>query len=185
MGCRIDMGAAFTCPPEQSGIGDYLYLINFEDWAEAQVVTYDTGVTEEITAFTLKVGGQGYKYEAPKGSMHIIPSSPFRGATAKDGTDHTLDIRAQDVSQLSRENIVKMMYQKVVGIVPLQNGKYMIYGQKNGLRISDYQENPGDADIGGTIQFVLKTPDNDPPSVAPPHIISSTYDITELDTPAI
>lgn len=184
MSCKIDRGSAFDCETQtQAGIKDYVYLVNFDDFSENQVLTED-GTSHEITALTLASGTQGYKFEAPQGSLHIIPSSPFRAATGRNGFDHTLDIRAQDVSQLSRENIEKLLYNKVVAFVPLSNGKYLLYGRNVGMRISDYQENPGDADIGGTIQFVLKTPDNDPPEMGAPHVVASTYDITELDTPA-
>lgn len=184
MSCKIDRGSAFDCDSiTQAGIKNYVYLINFEDFSENQVLTED-GTTHEITALTLASGTQGYKFEAPQGSLHIIPSAPYRAATGKSGKDHTLDIRATDVSQLSRENIDNLHYQKVVAIVPLASGKFLLYGRNVGMRISDWQEMPGDADVGGTIQFVLKTPDNDPPEKASPHVIASTYDITELDTPA-
>jgi len=48
------------------------------------------------------------------------------------------------------------------------------------MRISDFQMSPGDADTGGSFQIVLKTPENDPPEIDPPHFIESTFDITTL-----
>lgn len=185
MSCLIDQGSAFDCESiTQGGIGNYVYLINKTNFDNYQTLTIDTGLTEEITALVLEAGSQGYKFVAPKGNMHVTPSSPFRSATARDGFDHTMYIVAHDVSQVSRENIAKLLYNKVVAIVPLLSGKFLLYGRYVGMRISDYQENPGDADLGGTIQFTLKTPDSDPPEIATPHIIASTFDITSLDSPA-
>ena len=185
MACKIDRGSAFNCAAiEQGGIKDYFYLINKEDFDNNQSLTFD-GTSNEITALILASGTQGYKFESSKGSAQIIPSSPFRGVTAIDGFDHQIDARVLDVSQLSIDNLKKMRFQKVVAIVPLANGKFKLYGRNVGMRISDYQENPGDADTGGTIQVILKTPDNDPPEIDPPHLIASAFDITSLDTPAV
>lgn len=184
MACKIDRAAAFDCTAlTQPGIKDYFYLINFEDFDDNQVLTVDE-TSNEITALTLAVGTQGYKVQSSKGSAQIIPSSPLRAVSAVDGFDHQIDARILDVSQLSVENIEKMRFQKVVAIVPLQSGKFLLYGRNVGMRISDFQYNPGDADIGGTMQVVLKTPDNDPPEIHAPILISSDYDITELDSVA-
>lgn len=183
--CKISRNNAFDCEAiNQGGILDYAYLVNFDDWTGAQTKTFDTGATEELTALVLAVGSQGYKIDAPKGSMHIVPSSPYRAVTALDGYDHTLDLRLFDVSQLARIEVEKMTRNKVIGIVPLANGKFEVYGSKVGLRCSDFQYNPGDSDTGGTMQIVLKTPDNDPPEISLPILIADSFDITSLDTPA-
>lgn len=176
---KIDRGSAFDgAAIVQAGIKDYILLINKEDLDNGAIT--EDAVSHEIETITLDGGTYAYKFESSKGSVQIIPSSPLRAVTAIDGFDHTVDVRAIDVTQLSRENIAKMRFQKVVALVPLTNGKAMMYGRNVGLRISDFQENPGDADTGGTIQFILKTPDNDPPEIDPPHIIESTFDITTL-----
>jgi hypothetical protein len=178
---KIDRGIAFDgAAIVQAGIGNYILLINKEDLDNGAIT--EDAVSKEIETITLASGTLAYKFESSKGSVQIIPSSPFRAVSAIDGFDHTIDVRAIDISQLSRENIVKMRFQKVVAIVPLTSGKAMMYGRNVGMRISDYQENPGDADTGGTIQFVLKTPENDPPEIAAPHLIESTFDIDTLLT---
>src|SRR3972149_3255888 len=113
MNCKIDRGSAFDCANIiQSGIGDYALLINKDDLDNGAIT--EDAVSHEIDTITLDVGTYAYNFESSKGSVQIIPSSPFRGVTAIDGFDHTLDIRALDVSQLSRENIAKMRFQKVV-----------------------------------------------------------------------
>ena len=180
MNCKIDRGSAFSCASiTQGGIGDFILLINKDDLDNGAIT--EDAVSHEIEIITLDAGTYAYRFESSKGSAQIIPSSPLRAVTAIDGFDHTIDIRALDVSQLSRENIAKMRFQKVVAIVPLASGKSLMYGRNVGLRISDFQENPGDGDTGGTIQFILKTPDNDPPEIAAPQLIESTFDITSLE----
>lgn len=182
--CKIDRGSTFDCDAVvQAGIKDYLYLINKEDFDNAQTLTED-GTSHEIIVLLLASGTQGYKFEAPKGSVQITPSTPFRAATANDGNDHQIIVHAHDVSQLSRENIIQLKYNKVVAIIPLADGRFELYGRNVGMRISDLVMNPGDADLGGVIMFTLKTPDNDPPEIELPHLIADSYDITELDSPA-
>lgn len=181
---KIDRGVAFDGDAiVQGGIGNYIYLINKEDFDKYQVLTEDA-TSKEITALVLASGAQGYKFESSKGSIQIIPSSPLRAVTAIDGFDHTADMRILDASQLSMNNAKKLRFQKVVAIIPLASGKFMLLGRNVGLRMSDWQMMPGDADTGGTFQVIIKTPDNDPPEIDPPHIVADTFDITTLDTPA-
>ena len=181
---KIDRGSAFDGSAiVQGGIKGYCYLINKDDWDDAQTLTYDA-TSNEIDALVLKAGTQGYKFESPKGSVQIIPSAPYRGVSAIDGFDHTIDLRVLDSTQLGLDNAKKLRFQKVVAIVPLIDGRWQVYGMNVGLRMSDFQINPGDADTGGSFQVVLKTPDNDPPEINPPHYIESDFDITSLDSPA-
>ena len=176
---KIDRGVAFDGDAIiQGGIGNYVLLINKEDFDNG-AVTVD-GVSKEIETITLDPGTYAYKFEAPKGSTQIIPSAPFRAVSAIDGFDHTVDIRILDPSQLSMDNAKKLRFQKVVAIIPLTSGKSMLLGRNVGMRMSDFQMMPGDADTGGTFQVVVKTPENDPPEIDPPHIIASTFDILSL-----
>jgi hypothetical protein len=179
MACKIDRGSAFTCATiVQGGIGDYVLLINKED-LDNGAMTFDA-VSNEIETITLDAGTYAYKFESSKGSTQIIPSSPFRAVTAIDGFDHTVDLRILDATQLSMDNAKKLRFQKVVAIVPLASGQAMMYGRRVGMRLSDFQMMPGDADTGGTFQVVVKTPENDPPEIDPPHLIESTFDILNL-----
>jgi len=181
---KIDQGFAFDGDAiVQGGIKNYFYLINKEDFDDNQTLTFD-GTSNEITALVLASGTQGYKFESSKGSAQIIPSAPFRGVSAIDGFDHTVDARMVESTQLGLDNIKKLRFQKVVAIVPLIDGRFMLFGRRVGLRMSDFQMMPGDADTGGSYQVVVRTPENDPPEIDPPHYIASTFDITSLDTPA-
>lgn len=177
---KIDRGSAFDGDAiPQGGIGDYVILINKED-LDNGALTFD-GVSNDIETITLDAGTYGYKFESSKGSVQIIPSSPLRQVTAIDGFDHTIDLRILDATQLSLDNAKKLRFQKVVALVPIaDNGGAIMYGRRVGLRMSDFQMNPGDADTGGTFQAVLKIPDNDPPEIDPPHRIENTFDITSL-----
>lgn len=176
---KIDRGSLFDgAAIVQGGIGNYAILINHDDLANGAIT--EDAVSHEIETITLDSGTYGYKFESSKGSVQIIPSSPFRGVTAIDGFDHTIDLRILDVSQLSVENAARMRFQKVAVLIPLASGKALLYGRNVGMRMSDFQMNPGDADTGGTLQIVLKTPDNDPPEIAAPQVVESTFDILSL-----
>lgn len=176
---KIDRGVAFDgAAIPQGGIGNFAILINHDDLKNG-VITEDA-VSKEIETITLDAGTLGYKFESSKGSAQIIPSAALRAVAAIDGFDHSLDIRIIDATQLSKNNIAKMRFNKVAAIIPTSDGKALLFGRNVGLRISDYQEKPGDADTGGTIQVVLKTPENDPPEINAPHVIESTFDIESL-----
>jgi hypothetical protein len=182
---KIDRGSAFDGEGIiQGGIKNYFYLINKDDFDNNQVLSFD-GTSNEITALTLASGAQGYKFESSKGSAQIIPTSPLRAVSAIDGFDHQIDARIVESTQLALDNIKKVRFQKVVAIIPLADGRFMLFGRNVGMRISDFQMLPGDADTGGSFQVVLKTPDNDPPEIDPPHYISADFDITTLDSVAI
>jgi hypothetical protein len=176
---KIDRGVAFDgAAIPQGGIGNYMLLINKED-LDNGVITTDA-VSHEIETITLDSGTYAYKIESSKGSAQIIPSSVLRAVSAIDGFDHSVDTIFLDVTQLSRENIARMRFQKVVAIVPLTNGKSIMYGRNVGMRISSFEEKPGDADTGGIIKAMLMTPANDPPEIDPPILIESTFDILTL-----
>lgn len=185
MACKINLGALFDCSSlEQPGIKDYFYLVNKDDFDANQVLTID-GTSNELTALTLAAGTQGYKFTVSKGATNIIPTVALRATTAQDGFDHNLDVRIFDISQLSVENIEKLRFNKVVAFVPLANGKHLLFGRNVGLRISEFEYNPADADTSGTLRVVLKTPDEDPPEIHAPLLVADTYDITELDSAAV
>jgi len=176
---KIDRGVAFDgAAIVQGGIGNYILLINKED-LDNGVITEDA-ISKEIETITLDAGTLAYKLESSKGSAQIIPSSPFRAVSAIDGFDHSIDMRIVDMSQLAIDNAKRLRFQKVVAIVPLTSGKAMMYGRRVGMRMSDFKMMPGDADTGGTFQVVVKTPENDPPEIDPPHLIESTFDILSL-----
>ena len=185
MSCLIDKDLLFDCDnPQQGGIVARLILINKEDWDNA-VVTVDTGVTEEITDITLAAGGiEGFEFQVPK-SSNLLPTSPLRAIDGVDGFDHTLDTRVSTIEELDRINISRMRFNKVVGIITFLEGRSQVFGQNVGLRLSDYQENASDPATGGTIQFIAKTPDNDPPEVAAPQLIAASFDVTTLLVPTV
>jgi hypothetical protein len=178
---KIDRGVAFDGNAiNQGGIGNYAILINHEDLTNG-VITADA-VSKEIETVTLANGTLGYKFESTKGSVQIVPTSKMRKATAIDGFDHSCEIVVLDSTQLSVDNAKKLRFQKVAILIPLVNGKSMLYGRRVGMRMSDFEMKPGDADTGGSFKIILNTPENDPSEIDPPHLIASSFDITTLLT---
>jgi len=192
MSCKLDAGVTFDCDAlQQGGIQKYLYILNYSEWKTA-TLTVDTGATEEITAITLtETGAAAFKITTPK-SMNIIATSVLRAIDGVDGFDDQVDVRINSIEQLVRTNLSRIRFNKVVIIVPLLDGRSLIYGGKAdstpeavgvGMRLSDWQDNQGDAGVGGTLQFIAKTPDNDPPEVYAAQVIASTVDLEALLTP--
>jgi len=194
MSCKLDAGVTFDCDAlQQGGIQNYFYILNYSEWKTA-TVTKDTGVTEEITAITLtETGAAAYKIQCPK-SSNIIGTSVLRVIDGVDGFDDQVDARVNNIDALVRQNLVRMRFNKVVIIIPLLEGRAIIYGGKVdatpspvgvGMRLSDWQDNQGDAGLGGTLQFIAKTPDVDPPEVFEAQVIASTVDLEALLTPVV
>ncbi len=190
MSCKIDKSITFDCSaPQQGGILNHFYVLNYDEWKDAAVTVDAT--TNEITAITLtNSGDQGFKFTVPK-SSNIIPTSPIRTTDGVDGFDHTVQAMVNTIEQLDRENIERLRFNKIVIIVPLLDGRAQIFGgsvdstpspRGIGLRLSAYDEAPSDSGLGGMIQFTAKTPDNDPPEIAAPHLIASSVDLDELLT---
>ena len=191
MSCKIDKGVAFDCDaPQQGGIVEFLYIMNYSEFKTA-TVSVDAG-TEEIDSIALtESGAAAYKIEVPK-SSNIIPTSVLRAIDGADGFDDQVDVRINSIEQLDRNNLARMRFNKVVIICKYVEGRAQIYGGRAdstpsaagvGMRLSDWQDNQGDASVGGTLQFVAKTPDNDPPEVLPSQVISSSFDLDTLLTP--
>jgi len=194
MSCKLNAGVTFDCDAlQQGGIQNYFYILNYSEWKTA-TVTKDTGVTEEITAITLtETGAAAYKIQCPK-SSNIIGTSVLRVIDGVDGFDDQVDARVNNIDALVRQNLVRMRFNKVVIIIPLLEGRAIIYGGKVdatpspvgvGMRLSDWQDNQGDAGLGGTLQFIAKTPDVDPPEVFEAQVIASTVDLEALLTPVV
>lgn len=182
--CVIDVGAAFDCSAVPiGGVTDNIILINYVDWIAGTVVV-DVGVTEEITSIALDTGAQGYEFSVAQ-SGSLIPSDVLRVvAGGMSGFDHQLDATISDTSQLQRENIAKMRFGRIVGIVTTLDGKSAVYGQNVGMLLSDFQDLQGDATKGGTLQFILKTTDTQSPETMPAQIIASAFDLSVLLSPA-
>ncbi len=191
MACKLDQSVAFNCDfPQQGGIEAFVYVMNYSEWKTA-TVTVD-GVTNEITNITLtEVGAQAFKVIVPK-SNNIIATSVLRAIDGVDGFDDQIDLRINNIEQLVRESFARARFNKVVIIVKLLEGRMQLFGGRVnatpeavgvGMRISDWQDNQGDAGVGGTLQIVMKTPDVDPPEVQVAQLIASTFDPETLLTP--
>jgi hypothetical protein len=191
MSCELEESVVFDCDNlQQGGIANAIYGINYTHWKTA-TVTLD-GTSKEITNITLtEVGAKAIKIQVPK-SSNIIATSVLRAIDGVDGFDDQLDMRIANIEQVVINNLAKNRFNKMVWIVELLDGRKKIYGGRVndtpepigvGTRISDWQDNQGDASVGGTVQIVTRTPENDPPEVLPSQLIASTFDPETLLTP--
>lgn len=181
--CPISAAGNFSCSTKvQGGITTRLYLCNLDDWKAATVTR---GVDGTITAITNDTGKQFYDFSVAD-SGNLIPNSPLRTVDGgADGYDHQIDSKLYDLDQAGLSNVSNMRFSKVVAIIEKNDGSALLYGEGVGMRLSDFQYMPGDSGTGGIAQFVLKTPDNDPPENELPVVIFDTSAATTkalLDT---
>jgi hypothetical protein len=174
--CPISQGGAFDCSAKvQTGLYTRLLLYNLDDW-KLNTITRDVDGT--ITGITNATGKQAYDF-AVADSGNLIPNSPLRAVDGGvDGFDHQVDSKLYDQSQASFDNVSNMRFTKVVAIVQRNDGRGLLFGEGVGMRLSDLQYLPGDSGTGGLLQFVLKTPDNDPPENELPVVIFDTNEAT-------
>jgi hypothetical protein len=170
-GCAISSGGAFDCAAKKTGgIAARLLLYNWEDWI-LNTVTRDVDGT--ITDITNAVGKQAFDFSVAD-SGNLIPNCALRAVDGgQDGFDHQIDTKLFDLTQASRDNAADMRFAKVVAIYEKIDGTARLYGEKIGMRLSDWQENDGDPAFGNILQFILKTPDNDPPESEVPVTIDA------------
>ena len=163
MACPINVDNKFDCANQvQGGITARLLLYNWQDW---QAGTITEGVDGRITDYTNAVDIKAFDYSVAD-SGNVIPSVALRAVDGgADGFDHQVISAGFDISEVGKAEIDKMRFQKIVAIIERVNGTAEVYGRNVGLRLSDYQYSPGSSDLGGVIQFTLKTPDNDPPEI--------------------
>lgn len=167
----LDTGGAFDPTDKQvGGIQTRLYLYNWDEWIQA-TLTEDADGT--ITNIVNKTGLKAYDFSVADAG-NLIPLCSLRAVDGgQDGFDHQIDTKLFDLSYDSRQNAAKMRFQKVVAIIEKTDGTARVYGRNIGMRLSDWQENDGDAGLGNILQFILKTPDNDPPEIEPPTTIDA------------
>ena len=73
-----------------------------------------------------------------------------------------------------------MRFNKVVIIVRLSEGSSKLYGGNVGLRLTEFDENIGDAGTGGTINFTAMTDSREASEVYVPQVIASSFDVKTL-----
>jgi len=172
MGCPLTTGNAFDCANlTQGGITARLLLYNFEDW-KANTLTEDVDGT--ITSIVNASGVAAFDFSVAD-SGNVIPNVALKVISGgADGFDHTIDSRGFDVSEAGAAEISKMRFQKIVAIIERVDGTAKVYGRGVGMRLSDLQFSEGSSDLGGIIQFILKTPDNDAPENSMPTVINAS-----------
>lgn len=170
MGCPITADNKFNCAAlKQGGITSRLFLYNKEDF---DLCTITEGVDGTITALSNAVGVQAYDYSVAD-SGNIIPNVTLRPVEGgADAFDHMIDSRGFDVSEAGAKQISNMRFQKIVAIIERIDGTAKVYGRNVGMRLSDFAFNEGSSDLGGIIQFVLKTPEG-PGEINVPTVIDA------------
>lgn len=191
MSCKVNKLVAFDCEDvRQGGVDTFVIILNYSEWKNA-TVTVD-GATGEITDISLTTQGDaGFKWSVPK-SSNLLPTSALRAVDAADGYDHSIDMRLQTIEQLDVENIAKIRFNKVVIIAKQLDGRALLVGAHAdatpspsgvGMRLSEDDANISDPSTGGSVHFIAKTPDNDPPEMKKPTLIATSFDIESLLTP--
>lgn len=182
MACSIDQQALLDCQNKpKGGLRRFGLLYNYTEYrAMVDAGKITRAANGEITGIVNGVGVQAYRFDMPSGSS-LVPTTPVRAVSGGfDGYDHTATFTIIATTQDIKNDVDKMLTNKVVLIAMKNNGKGEVYGDEQGLKVVENNYNPSDADLGGVIQIGLKTADDDPAETRMPPNIFDTDAATTL-----
>lgn len=166
--------------PIVPGVGDFLYLFNFEDWQNA-TVTLDATNSLGITAITLASGITGYKIQGNTNTNRPQDDNANEGGRTQYVHRVNFFIADDDIDAVElQHDINRGRY--VAGLIT-NSGQIRIYGHGTGLvsvaqTQGDYYAN------GGAIALQLAT-DEEVPESQPPKLFlgsASPYSFSTAKT---
>lgn len=159
----------------KSGIqakGIYLpsvFLYNLDDWKAATLAES----SDEITSITNDTGKEAFEISTDK-PANIVPQVTQRVVSGGiDGFNHQISFPAVNVGGTERADLEKLLYGKFVAIVFLKQGIGVAYGTNVGMRATEWNDQAGEAAVGGLITITLATPDDEPPEIDSGRVINA------------
>jgi hypothetical protein len=151
----LTAGLALNCnTPLVPGTEDDILLANRSDISG---FTVDVSNPMLVTAITMKTDKVFYKFEGQ--NMSAEPKSRLAATRYTKLYEHELRFKIFANDPATKLIVDKVIKGEVVAIVKLKDGRYEIYGKEIGLRVTEMERDPNNADTGGAYDLLLKTPD--------------------------
>lgn len=163
MSCVINSGYTLGCRDSVGGV-EFVAIA-----AHSTSTAYTFGTASLITG--ISPTQSFYTFEQYTEQAVANFESGFDNATGTAHTIQSVTITLEKMDAATREKFVALTQARVRIIVKTQNGRYFLFGLKNGGRASAASGGPGQAmgDLAGyTLTFELKEP-------LPPYEIDATY----------
>ena len=160
MACLINTDVLIDCQAlPVGGAKNYLLVYNYTDWADmvatGTAVTYDADGA--ITAITNATGVKAWRFDVPDNSALQV-GNPVRAIEGGfDVFDHTVNVTVSASTQIAKNEVSKMRFNKVVAILYKNDGLGEIYGSEQGLKLITDNTSTTNSDTGGIQPIELST----------------------------
>lgn len=158
---KITAGLSASCStPIKGGTNDELTLINKDDF-DAAAITRNVSNPQIIENIVLPSGTSGYVYQGQLNSNE--PVANLVKARYSKGYNHQVTGKVFDISPVAKAQLELLAKGKVVAIVQNNhrgatgNCAYELYGNDQGLDLSELIRTGNDPDTEGAYSIVLKT----------------------------
>lgn len=166
----ISAGYAISCTtPLVPGTEDDILLANR---SEVSGYTVDNTNPMLVTAITMKSGKQFYKFEGQ--NMSVEPKSRLVLTRYSRLYEHETRFKIFANDAPTKLIVDKLIKGEVVALIKSKAGAWELYGKDIGLKVSEMERDPNNADTGGAYDLLLKTPD----TAAKETFLPSTFFIT-------
>jgi hypothetical protein len=170
----ISSGFVLSCvTPLVPGTEDDILLANR---ADVSAYTVDGANPMLVTAIVMADGKQFYKYEGQ--NMSVEPKSRLVLTRYSRLYEHEARFKLFANTPAAKLQVDKLIKGEVVALIKSKAGAWELYGKDIGLRVSEMERDPNNADTGGAYDLLLKTPD----TAAKETFLPSTFFITDAAT---
>lgn len=147
--CAINNGMSASCDDltRIGGVNKRVWVFNLED--EYGVPTYTTDVDGYVTAITFPTYSGTYKFEAKKNS-HTCGSQAVVAEGGNKYFQHDATLKLFATTPTDDDVIKDLMTATSVLIMETNNEEFLILGANNGMDLTEYTQNSGQADNSDT-----------------------------------
>lgn len=171
MACPVNIGYTVGCKNRQSGI-EYFSISSYDGTVS---YTFGSGASASVI-YSWSPTASYYKYEQFVEQGSATQEEETSNETGTTAVNQTITLILEDMDYATRDKVLTLLYARVRVMAKLNNGEYLLFGKKFGMRSSAASAGPGKAagDLGGfSVTLVGKEPEF-------AHFVLSTYASTQI-----
>lgn len=171
MACPVNSGYTVGCKNRQSGI-EYFAISSYDGTVS---YTFGTGATAGVI-YSWSPTASYYKYEQFVEQGSATQEEETSNETGTTSITQTITLILEDMDYATRDKVLTLLYARVRVMAKLNNGEYLLFGKKFGLRSSAASAGPGKAagDLGGfSVTLSGKEPE-------PAHFVYGTFAAAQI-----
>ena len=146
---KLKKGVAAPCEPAVAGLKTQLVAIRFDDIASL----VRDATNPKLVTITLKSGKKGFLFEGLGDSN--AARAKFAPGKYTGSYTHEVDLVAFGVGPEDTGTVQDLAKDRVVTVVPDNNGYYKVYGLNAGLTASKVESDTANKDTGGATEITI------------------------------